>query len=169
MAAGDGFGAAAERARAVANRMRDMTPVLRAIGARLRSATVQRFTDARDPDGAAWRGLSDATKGMRRRGRGTGDPRPLLDTGRLRRSITFRATSNVLAFGTNVVYAAAQQFGNPDNRLFGGKLAPVPPRRYLPLSAVGRQLAPEALRDALPLIVREWIDSGNVVGLEQLA
>jgi len=168
MPAGDGFGAAADRARAIADRMRDMTPVLRAIGARMRSSTLQRFNDARDPDGAAWAAMSDATKSLRRKGRRAGEPQRLLDTGRLRRSITFGASSNAIAFGSNLIYAAAQQFGNPDNKMFGGKSAPIPARRYLPLSADGRRLAPDHLRETISVIVREWLASGTIAGLEQL-
>lgn len=169
MAAGDGsFADAAARVRAIANRTANMTPVLRAIGAAMRAQVARRFDDGRDPNDVAWAPMSDATKAMRRRGRGRGEPKSLLDTGRLRRSVTFSATVDTLRFGSNLVYAAAQQFGNPRNRLFGRQSAPIPPRRYLPLSADGSRLAPEALRPTIGLIVREWIESGRVVGLEQL-
>lgn len=170
MAAGDGsFADAADRVRAIANRTGNMMPVIRAIASAMRTATSRRFDAGRDPDGAAWRTLSPTTISMRRRGRGEGGPRPLLDTGRLRRSITFSATANTLRFGTNVVYAAAQQFGNQHNRIFGRTPAPVPARRFLPLSVDGGRLAPEGLRETINAITREWIESGHIVGLEHLA
>lgn len=63
--------------------------------------------------------------------------RKLIDTGRLRQSITGSAESDLFRFGTNVVYAAAQHFGNPSNKVFGKAPGPIPARPYLPVERVG--------------------------------
>lgn len=80
----------------------DLRPTLRAIGARLVANTLQRFEDQRGPDGVPW-------KRSRRAVQQNGQT--LVDTGRLRTSITFRAADASVEVGTNVVYAAIHQFG----------------------------------------------------------
>lgn len=72
------------------------------------------FAASRSPEGASWRPLERA----RRRGPG----RPLLDTGRLRASITYHVTPEGFVLQTSVIYAATHQYGR----------GPVPARPYLP-------------------------------------
>lgn len=60
------------------------------------------FAEQRDPWGRAWkRSLRAELEGGQ----------TLSDTGRLRRSFTYRATSGGFAIGTNVLYAATHQYG----------------------------------------------------------
>lgn len=88
--------------------------------------------------------------------------KPLQDTGRLRASITTEVGATSIAFGTNVVYAAAQNFGYPENKMFGGEVAPIPARQYLPISADGTTLEPEDFwREQFQRIER-WIVTGEV-------
>lgn len=61
------------------------------------------FAASRSTAGQPWRPLAQP----RRRGPG----RPLLDTGRLRASITYRVDASGFVVETNVVYAATHQFG----------------------------------------------------------
>lgn len=53
--------------------------------------------------------------------------KPLIDTGRLRRSITTRVKPMAIEYGTNVVYAATQQFGTTR----------IPARPFLPVTPSG--------------------------------
>ena len=95
------------------------------IGATQVASTQQRFLDQRGPDGEAWRPLHPATllrrAGRRvrtRRGRFTARARRrmagaqiLRDSNRLYSSLTYDAGRFQAAWGTNVVYGAAHQFG----------------------------------------------------------
>lgn len=87
----------------LAARGADLRPVLQAIGARLVANTLGRFEDGRDPAGVPWK---RSARAKRQAGQ------TLIDSGRLRSSITFRLPSATsLEVGTNVVYAAVHQFG----------------------------------------------------------
>jgi phage virion morphogenesis protein len=86
-------------------------PYLTAIGAALVSSTQLRFNDSRAPDGSTWHALSPVTIALRRKGKGKGGAKPLLDTGRLRNSISYAVDANSVTVGSNVVYARMQQFG----------------------------------------------------------
>lgn len=111
----------------------DPTPALREVGSYLSEAIRLRFREGVGPDGKPWAPLSPITRAVRA-ARGAGgapsyksgpnkgryklgpamqyaNAKPLLDTGRLRNSITYRADRDGVSIGTNVVYAAVQHFG----------------------------------------------------------
>jgi len=90
---------------AIAASITNLRPLMKEVGVTVRDNTLMTFRDSRSPDGAAWAGLSKVTKSRRRGGK------PLQDTGRLRSSITFIASSNSVSIGTNVIYAKTHQFG----------------------------------------------------------
>lgn len=145
--------------REVAARLANMTPILEVVAADVRTKIDDSFSNSSTPTGAPWDALSDGTIAINPRRAGGS---PLLDTGRLRASITTSVTANSLTFGTNVVYAAAQNFGNPRNTLFGGRPAPIPARQYLPISADGSTLEPaDFWREQFQRIER-WIVTGEV-------
>lgn len=95
-------GAAESALKHLAAGVRDPRPALDEIGGRLVASTIERFQAERGPDGTPWK----PSRRARREG-----GRTLTDTGRLRASITHRATRTTLEVGTNVVYAAIHQFG----------------------------------------------------------
>jgi phage virion morphogenesis protein len=80
----------------------DLTPLMRSIGAQLRQHVDERFEDERGPQGLPW------PKSLRAR---LEKGQTLSMTGRLRQSITFRASRSAVEIGTNVQYAAVHQFG----------------------------------------------------------
>lgn len=92
---------------AVAERMRDLTPVLSVIAQDTVTLIDDSFASSRSPDGSAWAPLSPKTLARRRGGSGN----PLIDTSRLRNSKTAYGRGSTLSFGTNVSYAAPQQWG----------------------------------------------------------
>jgi phage virion morphogenesis protein len=95
-------------------RMRDLRPVMEAVGQVIQSGTQQRFIDQEDPEGNPWAPLKPSTIALRRRGpMATGSIQILRDTGRLMNSISYRATSKQVAILTNVAYAGTHQFGYP--------------------------------------------------------
>jgi phage gpG-like protein len=97
----------------------DLAPVLSGIGDGIVADAQMRFRDSRDPYGQAWLALSKRTIAQRRKG----SSKPLLDSGRLRDTITPRLVgADAVHVGTNVLYAAIHQFGgviqhHPQSRL----------------------------------------------------
>ena len=92
-------------------RMRDMRDVFDEIGRRLMTSTDMRFKTGTAPSGEPW------TRSGGAEARGDGSERgprrglTLVDTGRLRQSITRRATAIEVRVGTNVAYAGIHQLG----------------------------------------------------------
>ena len=79
---------------------KDPGPALRQIGAATKSRVKLGFRNSQDPDGNAWAPINHRAG------------KPLLDTGRLRNSISHQLIGkDAVAVGTNVVYAQAQQEG----------------------------------------------------------
>ena len=110
-----------------------------------------RFRDSKAPDGTQWKPLSPVTIALRRQN----SSQPLLDTGRLRNSITRAVGVRDVVVGTNVRYAGTQQFGARKGR-FGdtrrGAPIPwgnVPARPFLGLSREDKADVLDILRDAL--------------------
>src|SRR5262249_37352106 len=117
------------------------------------------FATSQSPAGRAWQELSEGTEAINPRRVGG---KPLLDTGRLRGSVTTRVARQQLWFGSNIVYAAAQHFGNPDNKLFGKKPAPLPARPYLLVAQDGQTLIPDEFWRAKAEMIAHWIATGEV-------
>lgn len=111
--------------------MGGMGELASSIGETLVSSTLERFEDGKDPDGKVWtpsaRAWSQGLKGRRSRGFG----RTLVDSGRLRGSITYEATPQRVVVGTNVKYAAIHQFGGMAGR---GRKVRIPARPYVGIS-----------------------------------
>lgn len=94
----------------------DLRPAFREMGEILHGSVMRNFAAGGRPQ--RWRPNTPATierkarksRGRRRR-RAIAGNKPLLDTGRLRASITYRATRDFAEVGTNVVYGPTHQFG----------------------------------------------------------
>ena len=123
-------------------------PPMRAIGHALAENARLRFRESRGPDGQPWAPLSPATIARRRQG----SSKPLLDTGRLRNSITYATEGqNAVVVGTNVRYGRMQQQGAAKGefgRTSRGSPIPwgrVPGRPYLGVGASDRRDISEIL------------------------
>ena len=83
-----------------------------------------------------WTPLSPVTLSFRRKGKGKGGPRILIDNTRLKNSIKAKLVEGPgVAVGTNVEYARRQHYGYPGNRkarLFSGQ-RPTPARPFMML------------------------------------
>ena len=88
-------------------RIQDLTPALQVLAEELRTLIDDSFDESHTPDARKWIPLADSTI-RQRRGKSS---KPLADTNRLRSSITTKTKPRTIEFGTNVKYAAAQQFG----------------------------------------------------------
>lgn len=124
-------------------RTRNLQPILAAIGSDLKARIQEGFDTSTAPDGSAWE------KPKHRAGK------PLLDTGRLRNSIQAKADAQSVTVGTNVIYAAIQQFGGTikpkdkkalsfmvGNRRITVSEVTIPPRPFMPVDEL-----PESWRD----------------------
>lgn len=148
---------------------------VREISQLLESEVLETFRTATDPDGRPWAQLSATTLKLRERGglfgRGPGGrtqslrAKPLQDRGQLRGGIVAQPTdrtARVAITGPASVYGPVQQFGNQANRLpnrSGGRRAPIPARRFLPLDENGRvKLPPVVLEDIREILVRRLLE-----------
>lgn len=129
---------------------------LDAVGLALVSRIRGTIASGQDYKGVAFMPLSPVTLARRRKqGRGA---QILRDTGRLLNSITHHADDTTVEVSADAVYAAAQQFGNPDNRMFGKAPAPIPPRPFFPIDATGNADLPDAWRDETVDIMSRFVD-----------
>lgn len=97
------------------------TPVMTAVAGVMLDAVMENFARAGRP---AWAGLKNP--GKRRLG-----GQVLIDSARLKNSITPRADANSAIVGTNVKYAAIHQFGGMAGR---GRKVKIPARPFLQLT-----------------------------------
>jgi len=184
--------------RAIAQRLADMSPILRVVGEDIRAYIDESFDQSKSAvSGAPWADLSEATlmerarkargytvnrtigplrEGERRRTarrwtrrvaervqNAVFNAKPENDTGRLRGSITYNVQPRSLTFGSNVVYAAKQNFGDPSNK-WRGHSAPVPARPFFPVTGPqGSQvLAPDSFWEPIREMVEHWLATGEV-------
>ncbi|SMF83056.1 phage virion morphogenesis (putative tail completion) protein [Tistlia consotensis] len=87
---------------ALLSRADDLTPVMEEVGAALVASTQLRFERGQAPGGSPW----PPSLRVLHRGGNT-----LVESGRLRDSITYEASPTGVRVGTNVVYGAIHQFG----------------------------------------------------------
>ncbi len=123
--------------RKLAARTRDLTPFFENAGASLVASSLDRFEKGVSPDDTAW------TPSHRAAAHGG---KTLVDTGRLRSSVTYLAAPDRVTVGTNVVYAAIQQFGGAAGR---GRQAILPARPYIGLSPDDRTELSALIQDHL--------------------
>ena len=111
----------------LAERMEDLSEPMNAIGVYIVKRARERF----EKSGPGWPPLSPRTVAKRRKG----SSKPLIDTGRLMASIgnvakegVFQVTERSVRVGTNVIYAAIQNFGGRAGR---GHSVEIPARPFL--------------------------------------
>ena len=118
-----------ERIRRLAAGMADTRPLLEALGAEVESQARRRIDEGGPaPDGAPWEPWSDAYAATRR-----GGQRMLVGEGGLLDSIQSLVSGDIAEVGSNLVYAAIQQFGGEPDMAPGP--AAIPARAWLGVSA----------------------------------
>ncbi len=130
--------------------------VMKPIGLALVQVVQERFRDERDPFGQPWAPLSPAYAAVKR------GNHILTRSGLLMRSITFRASVDEVAVGSNRVYAAIHQFGGtivPKNgkalvfrlgsRVVRAKSVTIPQRPYLGFGPADRRAVLQVLEAAV--------------------
>jgi len=123
----EGFAEVEDTLKGVKSRIENLKPVLDVALMDTVTLIDDSFDSQRSPGDIEWAPLLPATIERRRKGGGNASPQILIDTGRLRQSITGRTNRKGFEFGTNVVYAGAHQFGRPGKNL--------PARPFLPVDA----------------------------------
>ena len=159
--AGDDLGA---RFGALAGRLSDTTPLMRAIGAGMRDAALDRFERGRDPDGRPWPGWSAAYAAVTK---SSGLLRNAGMRGGLMGSLTFAATRTTMQLGSNKVYAAIHQFGGTivprraralvfrlGRRVVFAQKVTIPARPYLGFGPKEREVVGDVLEAALARALR---------------
>ena len=117
------------------------------IGEELLKSTRARFSSKTGPDGETWADNTETT--IARKGRNN----PLYASGMLQGQMRWQmAGGTAVEVGTNRIYGAVQQFGNPNNRFYNtpsGRPAPIPARPYLGISSEDRAEILDILREYL--------------------
>lgn len=138
---------------AAMQRLADKTPAMRAIAGVLLEETGRNFAAQGRP---AWQPLSPAT--IARRSKSGHWPGQMLRvSGRLASSITPQYSAVMAAIGTNVKYAATQQFGaaqgqfGRDKRNHPIPWGNIPARPFLPITAE-QQLQPAAVTAVMAVL-----------------
>ncbi len=138
------------------DRVRDASPAMEDIARALRNYTEDAFENERSPFGPAWDDLSDVTKAIRAKdGHWPGPILKVTGASGLVGSISSAAGADWASIGAGKVYAATHQFGRPDNRFYGGPLAPIPARPFLPIDAAGN--LPDGLQAEILTILSEFL------------
>lgn len=131
------LGQASARLRQLLSRLGDLTPVMDEIGAHLSLTTSERFETGTGPDGKAWK---PSIRAQLQGGL------TLVDSGRLRDSVTWRPGRDRVEIGSNLVYAAIHQLGGEAGR---GHAVTLPARPYLGISRDDEAAIGEILDDYL--------------------
>jgi len=119
-------------------RFNDLTRLMEDIAGVLEDEAQSAFREQRSPKGRGWARLSEVTIALRQKS-GHWPGQILQRSGRLAGSISSQVTPNSATVGTNVIYAAVQQFGAAKRQFKG--VAPwgrIPGRPFLGLSDEGR-------------------------------
>jgi phage virion morphogenesis protein len=93
-------------------RLQNFSPMLRIVGNVMRGSFERTFRDQGSPAGS-WAPLAASTL---KRGKGGSGRKILIQSGRLKNSITYQEDGNTLRMGSNLVYSAIHQFGGVAGR-----------------------------------------------------
>jgi phage virion morphogenesis protein len=128
----------------------NFTDLHRQVGHAVLNSTLQRFKDGVDPDGKPWP-KSQRVLGKKRGRKGRKGTKTLIDTGRLRSSLTVAATADEAVVGTNTIYARIHQYGGKTGR---GRAVKMPARPYLGLNDDDRAVIDAIVEGAIEEAMR---------------
>ena len=148
--------------RQLSQRTDDLSPALEDVAMELTERIRQQFKKSESPYGDKWAPLSAVTQ-AKNKGRRSGG-QPLLDTGRLRNSISGvdLGPRSVTIRATNVEYAPTHQFGAKQGAFGRSKRngpipwGNVPARPYMPIRG-GAAILPQPWAEAASDIIQEYV------------
>lgn len=118
-------------------KLNNLRPFFNDVGETLLNSTRARFRSQTDPDGKAWKPLSEDYKRHKKRNK----DKILTLYGHLRGTLVKQANKDSLRVGTPLIYGATHQFGRPKWN--------IPDRPFLGLSADDRNDLLDALNEYL--------------------
>lgn len=96
----------------VSDALSDLTPMMQDIGEYMVKSTKDNFAEAESPDGKKWAPRKQSTMDAYARRKDTPGPTPLIGpTKSLSGTISYEASGDSVEWGSNMIYAAVQQFG----------------------------------------------------------
>lgn len=122
-----GLGKLITRVRQLATDTRHVERPLKAAGAYMVGSVEKNFQQQGRPK--KWTGLAESTLARRRKGRGRGGARVLIDTAKMKNQVAFTVHSQGVEIGLNAVQAKRQHFGYPGGT--GPGHAKTPARPFL--------------------------------------
>lgn len=160
---------------ALSARIKNLKPAFAEIGEEIAGTVREGFSASQSPWGARWKSIGQSaimgrlahrkdSFGKRgkitAKGRGylTGGVQPLLDTGRLRNSITYRASGSGVEIGTTVPYAAIHQFGGMAGRR---RRANIPARPFMPIRNGRADLPAGWQREVVGILQRRIMEAAQ--------
>ena len=109
--------------------VKNLAPAMRASGVYMLGSVERNFKAQGRPQ--KWQALAPSTLAQRRKGKGKGGAQILIDTARMKNSVTsanaMNLTSSGFSIGTNVIYAPRQHFGYPGGAGRGRSKTPARP------------------------------------------
>lgn len=125
---------------------RDQTTAMRRVARTLEDYVRNTFRDQRDPWGNGWAAHSNVTLLLRKRANNPSVQKLIGKTRQLYASIHAESdeesASVVAGDNGSEPYAQVQQYGNPNNKMFGKGNAPIPARPYFPSRSPGEDAFP---------------------------
>ncbi|MBO2568625.1 hypothetical protein AYI84_04665 [Shewanella algae] len=141
----EGFEQAATKLAAIAAKGEKLGPLMNDIGEMLLFSHQERNAQGISPDGVTWAALSPATQALKPRHKTT----PLRLNDILLNQLAYQADDHSLELGSNMVYAAMQQFGgttSPKSMIPGKE---IPAREFLGLSSDDAQAVLDMMAEYL--------------------
>lgn len=126
--------------KAIGNAVKNMAnhqALMNSVGEALVSNTIDRFQKEETPEGAQWEPSGRASNES---------GQTLTDTARLKKSIDYAATSDLVMVGSNTVYARIHQLGGQTGK---GHKVTMPARPYLGVSKADMEEVKSILHDFL--------------------
>lgn len=120
-----GLGRLLTRVRKLATDTRHVERPLKAAGAHVVGSVEKNFQAQGRPK--KWTPLATSTLRSRRKGRGRGSARILIDTAKMKNQVAFRVHTKGVEIGLNAVQAARQHFGYPGGTGRGRSKTPARP------------------------------------------
>ena len=139
-----GISQVVQRFKKFTDKLGNKIPMYKRIGVKLLNEISNTFKEEAH-EGEKWKSLSEVTIKRRRKGKGTGKPKILQDTGTLKRSFVLKVDNIKVIVGTPVEYSYKHEFGEER----------IPQRKMLPSYKKGLVIAIKVSDDYVKEKIKE--------------